>query len=112
MPLDNVFLRPQTWSRLTPLLLKHYYRRQGICLSEYRVDSERVEKFRSGKTDLVRFQWGVGEGLLKDKFLFFEASKFPYLRGEICLQNALFLYAKRVLFETPLTLDRVSFFHS
>ena len=27
----------------------------------------------SAKTDLVRFEWGFGEGLLKDKFALFEA---------------------------------------
>ena len=27
----------------------------------------------SAKTDLVRFKWGFGEGLLKGKFAFFEA---------------------------------------
>ena len=31
--------------------------------------------FGSAKTDLVRFTWGFGEGLLKDKFAFFEACK-------------------------------------
>ena len=29
------------------------------------------------KTDPVRFKWGFGEGLLKNKFAFFEASKNP-----------------------------------
>ena len=31
MPLNVVFLRPQDWSRLSPItvLPKHYYRRQG-----------------------------------------------------------------------------------
>ena len=42
------------------------------------------------KTDPVRFEWGFGEGLLKDKFAFFEVQKILYLRGEICLQNAHF----------------------
>ena len=31
----------------------------------------------SAKTDPVRFKWAFGEGLLKDKFIFFEASKNP-----------------------------------
>ena len=31
----------------------------------------------SAKTDPVRFKWGFGEGLLKDKFAFFEAYKSP-----------------------------------
>ena len=29
------------------------------------------------KTDPVWFKWGFGEGLLKDKFAFFEAYKSP-----------------------------------
>ena len=31
----------------------------------------------SAKTDPVRFKWGFGEGLLKDKFTSFEAYKNP-----------------------------------
>ena len=31
----------------------------------------------SAKSDLVRFKWGFGEGLLKDKIGFFEAYKSP-----------------------------------
>ena len=31
----------------------------------------------SAKTDPVRFKWGFGEGLLKDKFGFFKAYKSP-----------------------------------
>ena len=31
----------------------------------------------SAKADPVRLKWGFGEGLLKDKFAFFEASKNP-----------------------------------
>ena len=34
-------------------------------------------QFGSAKTDPVRFKWGFGEGLLKDKFTFFEAYKSP-----------------------------------
>ena len=30
MPLKIAFLRPQKWSSTTTLLLKHYYRRQGL----------------------------------------------------------------------------------
>ena len=33
------------------------------------------EIFGSARTDPVQFKWGFGEGLLKDKFAFFEASK-------------------------------------
>ena len=36
-----------------------------------------VKIFGSAKTDPVRFKWGFGEGLLKDKFAFFEAYKNP-----------------------------------
>ena len=36
-----------------------------------------VHSFGSVKTDPVRFKRGFGEGLLKDKFAFFEASKNP-----------------------------------
>ena len=32
----------------------------------------------SAKTDPVRFQWGFGEGRLKDKFAFFGAYKKTY----------------------------------
>ena len=35
MPLTKVFSRPQNWSRLKTLLLKHYYRRQGLSLLAY-----------------------------------------------------------------------------
>ena len=34
MPLKIVFWRPQTWSRLKTLLLKHYCRRQGLWSAE------------------------------------------------------------------------------
>ena len=37
MPLNNVFLRPQNWSRVKILLLKHYYRRQGKEVSSTNV---------------------------------------------------------------------------
>ena len=33
--------------------------------------------FGSAKDDPVRFKWGFGEGLLKDKFAFFKACKNP-----------------------------------
>ena len=38
---------------------------------------ENSPKIVSAKTDPVRFKWGFGEGLLKDKFAFFEAYKSP-----------------------------------
>ena len=34
-------------------------------------------KLGSAKTDPVQFKWGFGDGLLKDKFAFFEAYKSP-----------------------------------
>ena len=37
--------------------------------------------FGSAKTDLVLFKWGFGEGLLKDKFAFFEAYRSPIPKG-------------------------------
>ena len=32
---------------------------------------------RSAKTDPIRFEWGFGEGLLKDEYAFFEACRSP-----------------------------------
>ena len=50
----------------------------------------------SAKTDPVRFKWGFGEGLLKDKFAIFEASKNPKnpKRRDLLAKRA-FLQAKR-----------------
>ena len=56
--------------------------------------------FGSAKTDPVRFKWGFGEVLLKDRFAFKNLIKVLYLRGENCL---------RALFKNPFKLDRVSF---
>ena len=62
---------------------------------------------------IVRFgplsTWGFGEGLLKDKFAFFEASKNPTPKRRKLLAKRPFLRAKRALFKTPFQLDRVSF---
>ena len=63
----------------------------------------------SAETDPVRFKWGFGEGLLKDKFAFFEASKNPTPKRKELLAKRPFLVSKRALFETPFKLDRVSF---
>ena len=63
----------------------------------------------SAKTDPVRFKWGFGEVLLKDKFPFFEASKNPIPRRRNLLAKRPFLLAKMALFERPFKLDRVSF---
>ena len=54
------------------------------------------------KTDLVRFKWGFGEGLLKDEFAFFEALKVLCLREENCLQNVHFYKHKGPCFKRPL----------
>ena len=69
-------------------------------------------KIGSAKTDPVRFKWGFGEGLLKDKFAFFEASKSPTPKRRKLLAKRPFLQAKRALFKTPFELDRGQFFHS
>ena len=54
-----------------------------------------LKNIGSAKTDPVRFKWGFGEGLLKDKFVFFEAYiTVLYLRGANCLQNAHFCKPK------------------
>ena len=56
----------------------------------------------SAKTDPVRFKWGFGEVLLKDKFAFKSLIKVLYLRGENCLQNAHFYKQKGPCLKTPL----------
>ena len=45
----------------------------------------------SAKADPVRFKWGFGEGLLKDKFAFFEAYKNPIPKRRKLLAKRLFL---------------------
>ena len=53
--------------------------------------------------------WGFGEGLLKDKFASFEASKNPIpKRRKTACKTPIFI-SKKGLFETPFKLDRVSF---
>ena len=56
----------------------------------------------SAKTDRVRFKWGFGEGLLKDKFAFSRLVKVPYLRGENCLQKNHFYKQKGPCLKPPL----------
>ena len=51
--------------------------------------------FECAKTDPVRFKWGFGEGLLKDKFAFFEASKKPIPKRRNLLAKNPFLKAKK-----------------
>ena len=41
------------------------------------VCTEIKQKLGSANTDPVRFKWGFGEGLLRDRFAFFEAYKSP-----------------------------------
>ena len=67
------------------------------------------QTFGSAKTDPVRFKWGFGEGLLKDKFAFFEAYESPTPKRRKLLAKRPFLQAKRALFKNPFKLDRVSF---
>ena len=45
----------------------------------------------SAKTNPVRFNWGFGEGLLKDKFAFFEAYKSPIPKRKKLLAKRPFL---------------------
>ena len=56
----------------------------------------------SAKTDPVRFKWGFGEGLLKDKFAFFEASKRPILKRRKLLAKRPFFQAKKAPLKNPL----------
>ena len=48
-------------------------------------------QLESAKTDPVRFKWGFGEGLLKDKFAFFEAYKIPIPKRRKLLAKPPFL---------------------
>ena len=56
----------------------------------------------SAKTEPVRFKWGFGEGLWKDKFAFVDAYKSLYLRGENCLSNAHYYKRKGPRLKRPL----------
>ena len=61
------------------------------------------------KADLVRFKWGLGEVLLKDKFAFKSLFKVLYLRRENCLQDAHFYKQQVPCLKNPFKLDRVNF---
>ena len=50
-----------------------------------------VDYFGSAKTDPVRFKWGFGEGLLKDKVAFVEAYKSPIPKRRKLLAKRAFL---------------------
>ena len=52
---------------------------------------------------------GLREGLLKDKFTFFEAYKSPIPKMRKLLAKRPILQAQRALFSTPSKLDRVTF---
>ena len=52
-------------------------------------------KIESAKTDPVRFKWGFGEGLLKDKFAFFEAYKCPIHERRKLLAKRPFFYMQK-----------------
>ena len=69
------------------------------------------ERFGSGKTDVVRFKRGFGEGLLKDKFAFFEASKNPIPKRRKLLAKRPFLKQKGPCLKSPLNWTG-SVFHS
>ena len=62
-----------------------------------RINSQNQKKpnFESAKTDPVQFKWGFGEGLLKDKFAFFEAYKSPIPNRRKLLANHPFFYQQR-----------------
>ena len=57
----------------------------------------------SAKTDPVRFKWGFGEGLLKDKFAFFEACKGPIpKRRKLLVKTPIFISKKWPYLKAPL----------
>ena len=55
---------------------RRFSERSSICM-RFQVCCVFGCSFWECKTDPVRFKWGFGEGLLKDKFACFEASKNP-----------------------------------
>ena len=48
----------------------------------------------SAKTDPVRFKWGFGEGVLNDKFAFFEAYINPIPKRTKLLATPIFISKK------------------
>ena len=80
-----------------------------FCRPQIGGSDKNKKNIESAKTDPVRFKWGFGKGLLKDKFAFLRLIKVLYLGGENCLQNAHFYKQKGPCFKTPFKLDRVSF---
>ena len=60
-------------ARILPRLLSRHFSPEALQLQM----STFMALFGSAKTAPVRFKWAFGEGLLKDKFAFFEASKSP-----------------------------------
>ena len=72
-------------------------------------DVRAITKIESAKTDPVQFKWGFGEGLLKDKFAFFEAYKSPIPKRRKLPAKHPFCKQKGSLFKKPFQLDRVSF---
>ena len=72
--------------------------------------SPRFTGFGSAKTDPVRFEWGFREGLLKDRFAFFEAYKNPIPERRKLLAKAAILISKKgPVKKKPFKLGRVSF---
>ena len=59
-----------------------FMHKKEVC---YRDGFQRMTKIGSAKIDPVRFKWGFGEVLLKDKFAFKSLFRVLYLRGENCL---------------------------
>ena len=74
--------------------------KEGKTLKEAR--NSLKGKIGSAKTDPVRFKWGFGEGLVKDKFVFFEASEDPIPKRRKLLTKRPFLYAKGPCLKPPL----------
>ena len=83
----------------------------GAFVSSGKKDISRNYVCNLGVQKLTRsgLNGGFGEGLLKDKFAFFEAYESPIPEMRKLLAKCPFLQAKRVLFQNPSELDRVSF---
>ena len=72
MPHDHVLLAEKVGNSA------HVYSEYAHAHGHTRCATERhlnFDLFGSAKADPVRFKWGFGEGLLKDKFALFEAYK-------------------------------------
>ena len=65
-----------------------------LSLRSHLTNGSEQATFECAKTDPVRFKWGFGEGLLKDKFAFLEASKVLFLREKTACKTAIFISKK------------------